>query len=84
MEYTIIAFTCLIIGFLLSYIILKQNKNIDVKNLSSDIKHLLEIQKKDWEKGQVDFRGVLNPLKDNLKNLDKFSTYQNVLYNPLL
>ena len=71
MEYTIIAITCLIVGFLLSYFILKQNKNSDVKNLSNDIKHLLEIQKKDWEKGQIDFKGVVNPLKDNLKTLDK-------------
>ena len=66
MEYSItIAIVCLIFGFLLCYFLFKQN-NTD--NLSKDIKHLLELQKKDWEKGQIDFKGVVNPLQENLKS----------------
>ena len=71
MEYSIIAAICLILGFLICYFLFKQNNNISTESLSKDIQHLLELQKKDWEKGQIDFKGVVNPLQENLKTLDK-------------
>ena len=71
MEYSIIAIVSVIIGFVLSYFLFKKNDGMNTDNLSKDIKHLLELQRKDWEKGQIDFKGVVNPLQENLKSLDK-------------
>ena len=69
MEYAIISAICLIIGFLLSFFLLRNNESQN--NSGKNIEHLLELQKKDWEKNQVYFKGLVEPLKDNLKNLDK-------------
>jgi len=72
MEYIIISaisITCLIVGFLLSLFL---NRKEDTGNQSEkNLEHLLEIQRKDWEKGQSDFKGLIDPLKENLKELDK-------------
>ena len=29
------------------------------------------MQRKDWEKGQSEFKGILDPIKENLNQLDK-------------
>ena len=69
MEYTIISVISVIIGFLISFFILRKSSN---KNQSDqNMEHLFELQKKDWEKGQADFKGIIEPLKENLKDLDK-------------
>ena len=71
MEYSIIAIISLALGLLLYHFLLNKNDGISPDSLSKEIQHLLEIQRKDWEKGQVDFKSVVNPLHDNLKILDK-------------
>ena len=69
MEYVIISIICLTAGFLLSFFFIhKMNNN---QNEDKNIEHLFELQRKDWEKGQSDFRGLVEPLKENLKELDK-------------
>ena len=69
MEYVIISIICLAAGFLLSFFFIhKMNNN---QNEDKNIEHLFELQRKDWEKGQSDFRGLVEPLKENLKELDK-------------
>ena len=70
MEYAIASIISLIIGVFLSYFILRSPRD-NSSNLSKDIQHLLEIQRKDWEKGQLDLKSLVNPLTDNLKDLDK-------------
>tara|TARA_B100001123_G_C15149401_1_gene962881 strand:+ start:39 stop:1127 length:1089 start_codon:yes stop_codon:yes gene_type:complete len=72
MEYITILAICLfslIVGFLLSFFFTHRDStnNHSEKNLE----HLLELQRKDWEKGQSDFKGLIDPLKENLKELDK-------------
>ena len=69
MEYAIISAICLILGFLLSFFLYRNSG--PQNNSGKSLEHLLELQKKDWEKNQLDFRGLVEPLKDNLKNLDK-------------
>ena len=72
MEYIIIFTACLIFlisGFLLSYFFTRKNENIDFSE--KKIEHLLELQRKDWEKGQSNFKSLIDPLKENLKELDK-------------
>ena len=71
MEYSIIAIISLALGLLLYHFLLNKNENEGSNNLSKEMQHLLELQRKDWEKGQIDFKGVVNPLQENLKNLDK-------------
>ena len=61
MDFVLVSIISLIIGFMLSYFILRLNKDNN-SNLSKDIQHLLELQKKDWEKGQLDFKGLVNCL----------------------
>lgn len=72
MEYAIIVIISLLVGFFLSaFIYNKFNSSINNDTLSKNIEHLLELQKKDWDKGQSDFKGILEPLKENLTKLDK-------------
>ena len=54
MEYAIIVAICLITGFLLSFFLLRNNESQN--NSDKNLEHLLELQKKDWEKNQVDFK----------------------------
>ena len=71
MEYTIIVIISLLVGFFLSaFIYNKSNNSLNNDSISKNIEHLLELQKKDWDKGQSDFRGILEPLKENLTKLD--------------
>ena len=72
MEYTIISVISVIIGSLISFFILNRLNNKNQSN--QNIEHLFELQKKDWEKGQSDFKGIIEPLKENLKDLDKQDT----------
>jgi len=69
MEYTIISVISVVIGALITFFIL--NKLNDKNKSNQNIEHLFELQKKDWEKGQSDFKGIIEPLKENLKDLDK-------------
>ena len=69
MQYAIISAICLILGFLLSFFFIHKTSN---NNSDKNLEHLLELQKKDWEKNQVDFKGLVEPLKGNLKDLDKY------------
>ena len=72
MEYAIIVIISLLVGFFLSaFIYNKFNSSVNNDTLSKNIEHLLELQKKDWDKGQSDFKGILEPLKENLTKLDK-------------
>ena len=72
MEYSIISIISVAIGLLLYHFLLNKNKTSDLDTVPKEFQHLLEIQRKDWEKGQVDFKGVVNPLQENLKTLDKY------------
>jgi len=72
MEYSIISIISVAIGLLLYHFLLNKNKTNDLDTVPREFQHLLEIQRKDWEKGQVDFKGVVNPLQENLKTLDKY------------
>ena len=72
MEYSIISIISVAIGLLLYHFLLNKNKANDLDVVPREFQHLLEIQRKDWEKGQVDFKGVVNPLQENLKTLDKY------------
>ena len=72
MEYSIISIISVAIGLLLYHFLLNKNKSNDLDTVPKEFQHLLEIQRKDWEKGQVDFKGVVNPLQENLKTLDKY------------
>ena len=69
MEYTIISVISVVVGALISFFIL--NKLNDKNKSNQNIEHLFELQKKDWEKGQSDFKGIIEPLKENLRDLDK-------------
>ena len=71
MEYSIISIISVALGLLLYHFLLNKKEDSRSGNLSKEIKYLLEIQRKDWEKGQIDFKGVVNPLQENLKTLDK-------------
>ena len=71
MEYSIISIVSVALGILLYHFLLNKKEDSDSGNLSKEIEYLLEIQRKDWEKGQIDFKGVINPLQENLKTLDK-------------
>tara|TARA_Y100001970_G_C14232607_1_gene859616 strand:+ start:1157 stop:2257 length:1101 start_codon:yes stop_codon:yes gene_type:complete len=72
MEYAIIVIISLLVGvFLSTFIYNKSNNSLNNETLSKNIEHLLEIQKKDWDRGQSDFKGILEPLKGNLEKLDK-------------
>ena len=72
MEYAIIVIISLLVGFFLSaFIYNKFNTSVNNDALSKNIEHLLELQRKDWDKGQSDFKGILEPLKENLTKLDK-------------
>ena len=55
MEYSIIAIISLALGLLLYHFLLNKNGNEGSNNLSKEMQHLLELQRKDWEKGQIDF-----------------------------
>ena len=72
MEYIIISAICLfslISGFLLSFFLIRRSSSDS--HSDKNLEHLLELQRKDWEKGQSDFKGLIEPLKENLKELDK-------------
>ena len=71
MEYSLIAIFSFILGLLLYHFLFNKSEPVNFDGLSKDIHHLLEIQRKDWEKGQIDLKGVVNPLSENLKILDK-------------
>ena len=74
MEYAIIAIiviTSLALGFFLNSFLSNNKNKSDNDILSKNIQHLLELQKKDWDKGQSDFKGIIDPLKENLMKLDK-------------
>ena len=66
MEYIIISIIALIFGFFLSQWFINR-----VERNDSNIEHLFSLQRKDWEKGQSDFKGLLDPLKENLNKLDQ-------------
>jgi len=66
MEYIIISITAVIFGFFLSQWFINRAERND-----SNIEHLFSLQRKDWEKGQSDFKGLLDPLKENLNKLDQ-------------
>ena len=67
MEYVLLSIIFLGVGFLLSFIFIHKI-NTD-KDADKNIEHLFDLQRKDWEKGQSDFRGLVEPLKENLKEL---------------
>jgi DNA recombination protein RmuC len=71
MEYSLIAIFSFILGLLLYHFLFNKSEPVNFDGLSKDIQHLLDIQRKDWEKGQIDLKGVVNPLSENLKILDK-------------
>ena len=71
MEYSLIAIFSFILGLLIYHFLFNKSEPVNFDGLSKDIHHLLEIQRKDWEKGQIDLKGVVNPLSENLKILDK-------------
>ncbi len=66
MEYIIISAASLIIGYFISIILNKASNNSDIR-----LEHLFDLQRKDWEKGQSEFKGILDPIKENLNQLDK-------------
>ena len=79
MEYTIISVISVVIGAFISFFIL--NKLNDKNKSNQNIEHLFELQKKDWEKGQSDFKGIIEPLKENLKDL--CASYQEAIIDTL-
>ena len=64
MEYSLIAIFSFTIGLLLYHFLFNKSEPVNFDGLSKDIQYLLDIQRKDWEKGQIDLKGVVNPLKN--------------------
>ena len=54
MEYSLIAIFSFILGLLIYHFLFNKSEPVNFDGLSKDIPHLLEIQRKDWEKGQID------------------------------
>ena len=71
MEYSLIAIFSFILGLLLYHFLFNKSEPVNFDGLSKDIQHLLDLQRKDWEKGQIDLKGVVSHLSENLKILDK-------------
>ena len=58
-EYSLIAIFSFILGLLIYHFLFNKSEPVNFDGLSKDIHHLLEIQRKDWEKGQIDLKGVV-------------------------